>query len=164
MGTFSFPLEIGDPQGSRYEVTEALVDTGATFTVVPGVLLRRLGVPRHARELFTLADGQQVEKDVGHTWVRVDGRSVITLVVFGEPGDAALLGAYTLEGLGLGVDPSNKRLIPTPRLLMGSRARSMFQRAGYDGHRACHRGAGVLTVEGSAGLLRRQLHAHDTPC
>ena len=122
MGTFQHPIEIGDPQGQRFEGLEALVDTGASFTVLPSSVLHRMGVTRHTREVFTLADGREVKKDVGQTWVKIDGRSVITLVVFGDEETAALLGAYTLEGLGLGVDPTNRRLIPTPRLLMPMRS------------------------------------------
>lgn len=120
MGTFHYPIEIGDPQGERFERVEALVDTGASYTSLPGSLLRRLGVTTHSRELFTLADGRQIERDLGQTWARTDGRSVITLVIFGDEDSEPLLGAYTLEGLALGVDPTNRRLVPTPRLLMSA--------------------------------------------
>jgi hypothetical protein len=42
-----------------------------------------LGVNPHTRDVFTLADGRHVEHDIGHGWIRIDGRTVITLVVFG---------------------------------------------------------------------------------
>ena len=118
MGTFSYQIEIGDPEGRRFETVEALVDTGASFTLMPTSLLQRLGVEPHTKETFVLADGRQVEKDVGRTWVRAGGRAEITLVVFGDEGTRPLLGAYALEGLALGVDPTNQRVIPTPRLLL----------------------------------------------
>lgn len=118
MGTFSNRIEISDPSGERFEQVEALVDTGARYTVVPGALLRSLGIGRHTTEDFKLADGRITQMDIGQTWVRIDGRSVITLVVFGDEDARSLLGAYTLEGLALSVDPSNQRLIPTRRLLM----------------------------------------------
>ncbi len=118
MGTFSRQVEIGDPHGQRFERLQALVDTGASYSVVPSSVLYRLGVEVHSQEVFVLADGRQVEKDVGQTWVRIDGRSFITLVIFGDEGTRPLLGAYALEGLALGVDPTNQRLIPTPRLLL----------------------------------------------
>jgi len=122
MGTFRVAIEIGDPRGERYEQVEALVDTGATYTTAPSSLLQALGVTPHDRVPFILADGRRIERDVGQTWVRVDGKSVISLVVFGEEGVEPLLGAYTLEGVRLGVDPTNRRLVPTPGLLMRSRA------------------------------------------
>ncbi len=49
--------------------------------------------------------------------VKVEGRETITWVTFGEEGTGALLGAYTLEGMFLGVDPYNQRLIPVHGVL-----------------------------------------------
>ena len=56
--------------------------------------------------------------DIGRTWIRVDGRAEVTLVLFGEPGQPAVLGAYTLEGLRLAVDPVARRLVPVRGLLL----------------------------------------------
>jgi aspartyl protease family protein len=120
MGTFRVRIEIGDETGERWETIEALVDTGATYTMVPAPLLRRLGVNFYTRDVFTLADGRQAEHDIGHGWIRVDGRTVITLVVFGEPTAEPLLGAYALEGLRLAPDPVGRRLLPVPGLLTAS--------------------------------------------
>lgn len=39
-------------------------------------------------------------------------------MVFGDEGVSPLLGAYTLEGVRLAVDPVGKRLVPTRALLM----------------------------------------------
>ncbi len=118
MGIFHATIEIGDPAGQRFESVDALVDTGASYTSVPASLLERLGVKREDRMAFVLADGSQHEKEIGQTWVRVDGKRVITIVIFGEDEAPALLGAYTLEGVRLAVDPVNKRLIPTPAYLV----------------------------------------------
>ena len=95
------------------------MDTGAIYTVVSADVLQCLGVKVHDRAPFILADGHRIERNVGQTWVQIDGKRVITLVVFGDEGSETLLGAYTLEGLRLSVDPSNQRLVPTPGLLMG---------------------------------------------
>lgn len=118
MGTFSYLIGIGTPDGSRYEEIQALVDTGSSYTVVPTSLLSRLGVSRAEKRPFRLADDRIVEKDIGYTQVRIDARSVVTIVVFGDERPEPLLGAYALEGLGLAVDPLGKRLIPVPGLLM----------------------------------------------
>jgi len=120
MGTFRVRIEIGDATGERWETLEALVDTGATYTMLPAPLLRRLGVNPYTRDVFTLADGRQAEHDIGHGWIRVDGRTVITLVVFGEAAAEPLLGAYALEGLRLAPDPVGRRLMPVPELLMAA--------------------------------------------
>jgi clan AA aspartic protease len=120
MGTFKVRMEIGDATGDSWETLEALVDTGATYTMLPAPLLRRLGVNPYTRDVFTLADGRQVAHDIGHGWIRVDGRTVITLVVFGEAAAEPLLGAYALEGLRLAPDPVGRRLVPVPGLLMAA--------------------------------------------
>jgi predicted aspartyl protease len=119
VGTFRIQIEIGDPTGQRFESVEALVDTGATYTTLSASLLARLEVVPHTRDAFILADGRRVERDIGRTWVRVDGRAELTLVVFGDPDSPSLLGAYTLEGLRLAADPVGRRLIPVPAYLLG---------------------------------------------
>ena len=117
MGIFSVPIEIGDPDGQRYETVEAMVDSGATYTFVPQSLLKRLGVEPLYKLTFEIADGSQIERDFGQTWVFLNGRRIISPVIFGDDGVTPLLGAVTLEIFSLGVDPVNARLIPvSPRL------------------------------------------------
>ncbi len=118
MGTFRVPVQIGDPEGQRWETVEALVDTGATYSLIPRPVLERLGVFGRFRRPFALADGRQVECEMAETRVRLDGETRTTLVIFGEEGAMPLLGAYTLEGFGLAPDPINRRLISVPGLLM----------------------------------------------
>ncbi len=67
---------------------------------------------------FELPDGRVADYDVGETKIRIDGRVVTTLVTFGDPGAGPVLGAYTLEGLGLAVDPVRRRLVPARGLLL----------------------------------------------
>jgi clan AA aspartic protease len=121
MGTFSYPIEIGDPEGERFEPLEALVDTGASYTVVPARHLRNLGITSNERWPFRLADERVVEYDIAQTQVRIDGRLRFTIVIFGDDAAEPLLGAYTLEGFGLAVDPIGQRLIPVPGLLKSFR-------------------------------------------
>ncbi len=118
MVTFSVSIEIGDPSGDRYNAVDALVDTGASYTTLPASLLRELAVPVHDRVTFILADGRQIQREVGRTWVRIGGKSEITLVVFGDEGVDSLLGAYTLQGLLLSVDTANERLVSVLGLMM----------------------------------------------
>ncbi len=116
-GTFRVPIEVGNPEGNRWERVEALVDTGASYTLLPRPVLERLVVSGAFRHPFVLADGRQLEYEVAETRVRLDGQTRITLVIFGEEGAEPLLGAYTLEGFGLAPDPVGRRLIPVPGLL-----------------------------------------------
>ena len=94
------------------------MDTGATYTVVPASLLRRLGVTPHTRAPFELADGRRREMELGRSWVRIGERAEHTLVLFGDEEAGALLGAYTMEGLLLAPDPVRQRLVEVPGLLM----------------------------------------------
>jgi len=120
MGTFSVDIELGDEAAERFETLSALVDTGATYTVVPRSVLERLAVEPRERAPFLLADGRSVEQDIGQTWIRVDGKSVVTRVVFGEDESRTLVGAYALEGLLLAPDPVGKKLVPVEGLLMAT--------------------------------------------
>ena len=99
--------------GQQSRDIEATVDTGAAYTTLPAPLLRELGVEPRGKRRFLLADGRRVEMDYGEVRATVDGENVTTLVVFGEDNAPALLGAYTLEGLALAVDPVEQRLVPT---------------------------------------------------
>lgn len=116
--TFRVAIEIGDPQGEHWEKVEALVDTGISYTWLPGSLLQGLGVGPAFRFPFLLADGRRIERDMAETRVRLNGQERTTLVVFGDEGTQPLLGAYTLEGFGLAPDPVGRRLISVPGLLM----------------------------------------------
>jgi clan AA aspartic protease len=118
MGTFSVPISVGDEARQRFEEIEALVDTGATNTTLPADLLKRLGVEPHRSAVFELADGRELELQIGRAWVRVDGQQEFTQVVFGPPGSGPILGAITLEEMNLAVDPVAGRLVPVHRYLM----------------------------------------------
>ena len=112
MGVFNWPVTLGSMDGERSLELEAMVDTGASYTIVPASRLRDLGVPPIDKIGLVLADGRPVEYDMGEAMATVNGRRIPTLVVFGEDNARALLGAYTLEGLRLTVDPANRRLVP----------------------------------------------------
>ena len=116
MGTFSYPLEVIAADGSRSATVPALVGTRSTYTCLPASLLRELGIVPVERIYTELADGSVVEESVGEARVRVEGIERSTIVIFAGEGAPALLGAYTLEGALLVVDPIRQRLRPTHAL------------------------------------------------
>jgi clan AA aspartic protease len=118
LGTFSVTVEVGDPTGTRWQSIEMLVDTGAMFSLIPSSILRALGVDPQWRMEFEIATGGIIEREVAETWVRYQGKSHHTPAIFGDEDSSPLLGAYTLEGFLLGVDPFNQRLVPVRGLLM----------------------------------------------
>ena len=111
MGTFRLDIEIENPAtpGERRRVGKVLVDTGAELTCVPAGVLEQLGVPRWYR--FRQADGSTFERWTGAAFVHAGGTSTADEVVFGEPNDLVLLGARTLEGMNLRIDPVLKALV-----------------------------------------------------
>ncbi|MCY3616249.1 MAG: hypothetical protein OXG66_01125 [Acidimicrobiaceae bacterium] len=117
MGMFTCPMRIETMDGRRSLDLEATVDTGAAYTTVPGRLLRELGVEPGGRRSFVLADGRRIEGAYGRAWVSINGETEVTIVVFGADDGPVLLGAYTLEGLSLAVDPVQQRLVPTAMIL-----------------------------------------------
>ena len=117
MGIFSVTVRIGDLGGTRFEEVEAMADTGETTTVIPRTILNGLGISPTRQETFEYASGQQARLDMAQATAQTEGRETITWVIFGEEGMSPLLGAYTLEGLFLAVDPYNQRLVPVNGVL-----------------------------------------------
>src|SRR5262245_24701731 len=118
MGLKTVVVRLRNPADRRRTVEEALlVDSGAIYAVVPAPVLRRIGVRPHGRETFSLADGSGVTRAVGSVFFEIGSRKGAGTVIFGQPGDAALLGALTLEALGLMLDPLKRQLRPMRMLL-----------------------------------------------
>ena len=111
-------VEIGDRDRRRWTEISALVDTGASITSLPASILRDLDVPVLFRQEFRFAQGEVRRMDVGQTWIRVERREVMTLVLFSDEGTPPLLGAMALEGVFMGVDPHAMKLIPVEGLMM----------------------------------------------
>jgi predicted aspartyl protease len=114
MGTFHVgcKLENHVDRTQSAKIARALVDTGSEYTWIPTKVLENIGVNREKKDLlFTMANGQTITRSVGFAILRVDKYFTIDEVVFAEPGDLTLLGARTLEGLSLVVDPRKKKLV-----------------------------------------------------
>jgi predicted aspartyl protease len=114
MGTFYTRCAFENPVDRTRSVIEPklLVDTGSELTWVPERTLEKIGIQREKKDLaFVLTNGQQVTRSVGFAIIRLDKAFTIDEVVFAEPGDLLLLGARTLEGLNLTVEPGRKRLV-----------------------------------------------------
>jgi aspartyl protease family protein len=94
-----------------------LVDSGATYSVVPADVLERLGIRPLAEQVFKLANGDRISRKKGGAVFRFGERVGVADVIFGELGDSNLLGAFTLEALGLSLDPLKRELNELPMLL-----------------------------------------------
>lgn len=94
-----------------------LVDSGAVYSVLKQDDWRALKlVPERDLE-FVLADGTALHRQVSECVFHLEGRRATSPVVLGESEDEALLGAVTLETLGLILNPLTRTLQPMRMLL-----------------------------------------------
>jgi len=129
MGTFYTGCRVENPLARHraVRVAKLLVDTGSDYTWVPKGALEKIGITREKKDLeFVMANGKKITRSVGFAIIRLDKYFTIDEVVFAEPGDLNLLGARTLEGLNLTVDPKRKKLVAAGPLLAATAARNSW--------------------------------------
>ena len=96
---------------------EFLVDSGAVYSVLPKEELKRLGIKPTSYEEFILANGETIRSPVGNAYFEYRRKIRTAPVIFGKKG-IFLLGATTLEALGMILDPIRRELRPLPMVLM----------------------------------------------
>jgi predicted aspartyl protease len=110
--------KVARPDGRRRALAvRFLVDTGAVYTVLPEKTWRALQLKPQRMAEFTMADGTTITRGVSEGRFTVEGRSATSPVVLGGADDAPLLGAVTLETLGLMVNPLTRDLLPMRLML-----------------------------------------------
>lgn len=113
MGLTHVSVKVGNPaNGRRAEVVRCLVDSGAVYSLIPGTVLRRLGVKPHSSSEFVLANGEVIRRRLATATLEYQGRRGDSMVIVGERGDDPVLGAITIESLGLVLDPFRRELRP----------------------------------------------------
>ena len=118
MGLTVITIEVGNPAKPQHTVpVEFLVDSGAIYSVVPSTILKKLALTPVSEETFTLANGQKIKRKKGIALFKLKDRIGGADVIFGQPGDSTLLGAFSLEALGLALDPLKRELKPLPLIL-----------------------------------------------
>jgi len=118
MGLTVLEIEVGNP--ARPEVTEKvefLIDSGAIYSVVPTPILERLEITPLTEQEFRLANGTKILRKKGGALFKYGERIGVADVIFGEEGDSTLLGAFTLEALGMVLHPLRRELKPLPMML-----------------------------------------------
>ena len=118
MGLTVLEIEVGNPANPEVtEKLEFLIDSGAIYSVVPIPILEKLGIKPITEQEFRLADGSKIRRKKGGALFKRENRVGVADVIFGEEGDSILLGAFTLEALGLSLDPLRRELKPIPMIL-----------------------------------------------
>lgn len=111
-------LRVRNPKDeSKFFEKEFLVDSGATFTVVPKPFLDKIGIKSIQEQKFSLADGRIVKRKLGEAIVEMDGNRAPGPIVIGKKRDSFLLGTLTLEAMGLVLDPFERKIYKA-RLMM----------------------------------------------
>ncbi len=116
MGITYIQGKVSGPRGKEASV-RFLVDSGASYSLLPETVWKRLGLKPTRKVSFTLADGTTTERSVSESFIRLPQGEGHTPVILGEAGDQALLGAVTLEILGLVLNPFKRTLQPMHMLL-----------------------------------------------
>ena len=111
VGTFRVDFTILNRNTGQARSLNGLVDTGASYTVIPAQILDALGIERDETELFSLADGSVHELAIGRAELELQGRTRDVYVVFGSDTRKILLGAMALEAFALAADARHRRLI-----------------------------------------------------
>jgi len=110
-------ITLRNPDISKTEQIELLVDTGSTYTWVSSALLKKLGVEEKTTRRFKTMDGRILNRKIDEIIIEYLDEKATRMVVFAEEGDAEVLGVDALEGLGLEVDPITKQLKKAEALL-----------------------------------------------
>lgn len=120
MGITSIKATVINPQKPRLQKeVKFMVDSGAIYSVVDARILKKLEVKPHGEKEFVLATGDFVKRKIGGLVYKYQGEKGHAPVIFGEKGDSNLMGAVTLESLGLALDPLKRRLLHLPMVLGG---------------------------------------------
>jgi clan AA aspartic protease len=100
---------VGDESGSKSAEVEALVDTGATLTVIPRRLAEELGLRVTGRTQVETAAGR-IMLERTRVRLELEGREELVPALISDVIDKVLIGVTALEVLGLQVDPLTGRL------------------------------------------------------
>ena len=120
MGITNAILRVREHRKSeKFADVEFLVDSGAVYSLVPGKILDELGIEPYKEMSFSLADGTTVKRKINSGYFEFEGEGGPAPIVYGEDGDTALLGAITLESIGLVLNPFTRTLHPMRMLMAG---------------------------------------------
>ena len=112
MGEFFWPIGVRSADGDRTETVDALVDTGASYSMFPRSMLERLGIETHWTVApFEQTDGSVVERDVGRAVLVINGDESPMRVIFGDEGTDSLIGSNALQEFLLLIDPVGEQLV-----------------------------------------------------
>ena len=110
MGHVNVALKLSNPlDPSKNVETTALVDTGATFTIVPRQVFENLQLTvTGKRKVRTASNMETLEESF--VAVEIKGDQTVTLILISNTLEKILIGVITLESLALTVNPTTGKL------------------------------------------------------
>lgn len=118
MGMTQVILKVKNLQDPRRQIRDKfLVDSGASFTVLPAALVKKLNLKPVYEKEFSLADGKVVKRKIGSALIEFRGEELPSPVILGKKNDSKLLGVLTLESFGLALDPFERKLYKAKLML-----------------------------------------------
>ena len=113
MGITTAILRVREHRKSQKSAeVEFLVDGGAVYSLVPGKILDELEIEPYKEMSFALADGTSIKRKISSAYFEYQAEGGPAPVIYGEEGDSPLLGATTLEAMGLVLNPFTRTLHP----------------------------------------------------
>ena len=88
------------------------VDTSRPLSLLPGSVLRGLGISPAMTRNARLPDGNRMEIDVGYASLKLDDHEAMTHFVFADENCRPSLGRVAINSLLLEYDAAKRMLIP----------------------------------------------------
>src|SRR3989344_7335412 len=118
MGITNISAKVANPSDLRNnDQVDFMVDSGAIYSVVDKRILEKLNIKPTTEREFFLANGEKIKRKMGGATFLYQENEGHSPVIFGEKGDSNLLGAVTLEALGMALDPIRRKLLDLPMVL-----------------------------------------------
>jgi predicted aspartyl protease len=105
-----------DGNGPRLPV-RFLVDSGATYSALPEPLWQQLSLTPRREVDLSLADGSIITRGLSQCEFEIAGVVMASPVILGRADEGPIVGAVTLETLGLVLQPLSRQLVPMRLLL-----------------------------------------------
>jgi len=116
MGHSWVEIEVSNPERTKSKKVKALVDTGASLTVLPEEIAKELEIkPLREEKVMTGAGLVKVKR--GEARIKLLDKEAPFNVWISNFIDKILLGVIVLETLGFKIDPKTGKLEETPLLL-----------------------------------------------
>jgi clan AA aspartic protease len=117
MGHVWVDVRISNPITGRDVKTKALVDSGATFTLIPWEVREKLNLMIVGRKTVETDKGP-TELDETFAILEMKGKKAVTPILVSKGLKDVLIGGLSLEALGLLIDPTTGELKESRILLL----------------------------------------------